>query len=71
MTRVFLLALAFSLSACGSDEPELTIEGVDPVQTDGDLAPDQNLEPSSTLEPAATLEPESTLEPDADSVIVE
>lgn len=76
MTRALLLALVLPLAACGSDEePVMTIDGVDPVQTDGDLAPDQTLEPEASLEPEATTEPEPTLEPETtlqpDSVDVE
>ena len=58
--RYALLTVALSLSACASDEPDVVIDGVDPVQSDADLAPDETLAPES-LEPEPT-QPEALLE---------
>ncbi len=70
--RYAMLTVALFLAACGSDEPDIVIEGVDPVQSDGDLAPDATLAPAPpALEdeaigaPGGTLEPEATLQPSA------
>lgn len=73
--RALCLASCLVLAACASDEPasgpaDVTIEGVDPVQTDGDLAPDATLQADPVTPPTpgtavgGTMEPEATLQPD-------
>ncbi len=67
MTRLAALALLLPLAACGSQEdPALVLEGTDPVQADGDLAPDASLAPTSDLAPEADLEPDAGLTPEAE-----
>ena len=73
--RYALLTVALFLSACGSDEPDVVVDGVDPVQSDGDLEPDAGLAPDAELAPeplqddadldapGGTLEPNGTLQP--------
>ena len=70
--RYALLTVALSLAACAFDEPDVVLDGVDPVQTDGDLAPDATLAPAppaldeNALDaPGGTLEPDATLQPSA------
>jgi len=71
MRRLPLLLLLFlPLAACGGgdDEADVTIEGVDPVQTDPDMAPDSYVQPGGPgLAPDAPLAPEDELQP-ADSL---
>ena len=61
--RGLALALLLPLAACGSDEPPVEVQGVDPVQSDGDLTPDATMAPESEQAPAGELEPETELEP--------
>lgn len=69
--RLLLLSAVLALAACGADEPVTTIDGIDPVQTDGDLAPDATVQPGGDLAPEAStapeppLAPEQTLQPDS------
>ena len=64
--RTLLLLAALAVAGCtDADPPGPTIEGVDPVQTDGDLAPDPTLQPTPELAPEADVTPEPDLEPDA------
>ena len=58
--RYALLTVTLSLAACASDEPDVVLDGVDPVQTDDDLAPDALDAPGGTLEPDATLQPSAS-----------
>ena len=77
--RLFLLTAstlfavaALTASAGCQDAPDgPTLQGEDPVQSDGDLAPDatvapggQDLAPVPELTPEPDLEPEATLQPD-------
>jgi hypothetical protein len=71
--RVSLLLAALGLAACGpSDDAPVTVEGVDPVESDADLAPaptlqpgDAGLAPEANVTPAPDLAPEGTLQPDS------
>lgn len=66
--RTLLLVGAFGLAACGgaSDAPaDVTVEGVDPADGGGTLAPDSTLQPGSGLAPEPDVAPEPDLEPDA------
>ena len=68
--RPLLLLAALALApGCADPAPEaadVTVDGVDPVQSDGDLTPDATLQPDSTaLAPEADITPEPDLEPDA------
>ncbi|OZC04044.1 hypothetical protein [Rubricoccus marinus] len=66
MIRLAALALLLPLAACGAEEdPDLVLEGADPVQADGDLAPDATLAPEAEQAPSSDLAPEAELEPDA------
>ena len=69
-----LLVLVLALAGCAEpDAPApTTIEGVDPVQADGDLAPNATLRsdgaalaPDAGVAPAPDLAPETTLQPDS------
>lgn len=70
--RALLLA-ALLVAGCADDPADsITIKGVDPVETDGDLAPDASLQPEGTdlapeddTTPDATLQPEAGLQPDS------
>ena len=63
--RAFFLLAALALAACATDDSdEVTVEGVDPVETDADLAPDPTLQPEPSLAPEADLTPEPDLAPD-------
>ena len=69
--KPLLCAAALALAACGgSDEPDVTVEGVDPATSDGQLAPEPEqapggeLAPESDVAPAPELEPDATLQPD-------
>ena len=69
--RATLLVVALALTGCAdADPPGPTLEGTDPVQTDGDLAPDADLEPAPQMAPERDvapdpgLAPEATLQPD-------
>ena len=59
------LACLLALGACAPDDgpADVTVEGVDPVQTDGDLAPDAELAPESQLEPTPSVAPERRSNP--------
>ena len=62
---LFALALGIALAACG-DDPDVapvTVDGVDPVQTDGDLAPEAGLAPDTDLTPETELAPADSLAP--------
>ncbi len=64
--RPALVLLALGLAACAShdDEADVTVQGVDPVQTDGDMAPDTYVEPGGpTLAPDVPLAPEDEVQP--------
>ena len=77
--RAVWLASALALSACGSDEPaDVTVDGVDPVQTDTDLVPDTDPAPDDgalddapldagvtepSLDGPGEMAPNSTLQP--------
>ncbi len=71
MRTAFLVAMVALAGCADADPPGPTLEGVDPVQTDGDLAPDSDLEPTPDLaperdiDPGAGLAPEATLQPDS------
>ncbi|MEM0961046.1 MAG: hypothetical protein AAGK21_00735 [Bacteroidota bacterium] len=65
--RVLAVAVLM-ISACGPEPPPETIEGIDPVQTDGDLTPDATLRPDEPdLAPDDGLAPDASLAP-ADSL---
>ena len=68
--RALGLAVLLTLAACSSDEPaDVTLDGVTPTQTDGDLAPDATLQADPVTPPTpgtatgGTMEPETTLQP--------
>ena len=64
--RALLFVAALAVAGCNdSGPPGPTIEGVDPVQSDGDLAPDPTLQPEPELAPEADIAPEPNLEPGA------
>jgi hypothetical protein len=71
--RASLLLAALGLAACGpSDDAPVVVEGVDPVESDGDLAPDPTLRPGDAglapeadVTPAPDLAPEGALQPDS------
>lgn len=64
MRTVFLLA-ALTLAACGSNESASpTLDGVDPPQSDAELAPDATLQPEGDLAPQPDVEPDPGLAPD-------
>ena len=66
MRTLPFLVVALAVAGCNHDNPPgPTLEGVDPVQTDGDLAPDPTLQPEPELAPEADITPEPDLEPDA------
>lgn len=60
-----LCLLLVLLAACADEPADLTIEGVDPVQTDQDLAPDATLQPETELAPIPEVAPEGTIQPQA------
>ena len=63
--RFFLLA-ALALAACGPDETDsVTVEGVDPPQSETELTPGSTLQPEGELAPEADVTPEPGLAPDA------
>ena len=72
---LLLAALAAPLAVAGcaepaADDPAVTVDGVDPVQSDGDLAPDATVQPDSTaLTPEADTRPRPTLRPEAQSML--
>ena len=69
-SALLLLTLTLGLAACAQhdDEADVTVQGVDPVQTDADMAPDTYVEPGGpTMAPDAPLAPEDDLQP-ADSL---
>ena len=63
--RALLLfaALAFAACAPADESDDVTVEGVDPAETDTDLAPDSDLQPGGELAPEADTEPEPGLAP--------
>jgi len=65
--RALLVAALLSLAACAdADGPGVTVEGVDPATTDGDLTPDTGLRPGDPgLAPEADGTPQPGLAPDA------
>lgn len=67
MRRLLLLA-ALALAACGTGDEsgDVTVEGVDPAESDVELAPGPTLQPGDPgLAPEADVTPEPDLEPDA------
>lgn len=67
MIRLAVLALLLPLAACGSaEEPDVVLEGTDPVQSDGDLTPDASMAPEADMTPEPDLEPEPGLAPEAE-----
>ena len=64
--RLIGLACLLALAACASDDgpADVTVEGVDPLQTDADLAPESELSPGSQVAPAPRVAPEPTLQPE-------
>lgn len=74
LMRLLFLGALLALSACASDDSaDITIQGVDPVQTDSDVAPDASLQPEPIQPPVGTaeggtVEPEATLQPQSDDI---
>ena len=62
---LFLAALALAACGTGDESDDVTVQGVDPVESDADLAPDAGLQPGGELAPDADVTPEPDLEPDA------
>ena len=63
--RILLLAFVLAAVGCGSDEPDVVVDGVDPPTSDGQLTPDETVQPGGELAPDADVTPEPDLEPGA------
>ncbi|PAP75553.1 hypothetical protein [Rubrivirga marina] len=65
--RALLLLAALAFVACAPDDEsdDVTVDGVDPAESDADLAPDPTLQPGNPgLAPEADVTPEPGLAPD-------
>ncbi len=64
--RAAALVAVLALAGCAdADPPGPTLEGVDPVQSDGDLAPDAGLQPETEVAPEADIAPDPSLAPNS------
>ena len=73
MRPLLLLLGVWALAACGPNEDDgITVQGVDPTDANGDLAPDSSLRsgvpglaPDADIAPEVEQAPEQTLGPDS------